>query len=120
MTAADWEVELSSAAEADFREIVRWTKRRLGAAQASIYRQLLRDALSALEGGPDIIGVRQRDEIGAGYRMLHIARNRRPGRHFILFKVAGPAEERVVRVVRILHDAMDPVRHLSDEEDERA
>ena len=34
MTSADWEVELSDAAEADLREIVRWTTRQFGAAQA--------------------------------------------------------------------------------------
>src|SRR5438067_681627 len=115
MISAAWEVELSSAAEADLRDIVRWTVRQFGAVQATAYGQLLRDALNALEAGPDIIGARQREEIGAGYRTLHIARNRRRARHFILFRVAGPADERVIRVVRILHDAMDPARHLSDE-----
>ncbi|HYU13266.1 MAG TPA: type II toxin-antitoxin system RelE/ParE family toxin [Stellaceae bacterium] len=117
MTSADWEVELSSAAEADLRQIVRWTARQFGSAQAAAYGQLLRDALKALEAGPNIIGARRREEIGAGYRTLHIARNRRRARHFILFRVVDPAEERVIRVVRILHDAMDPARHLSGEEE---
>ena len=117
MTSTDWEVELSSAAEADLRQIVRWTARQFGAAQAAAYGQLLRDALKALEAGPNIIGARGREEIGAGYRTLHIARNRRRARHFILFRVVDPAEERVIRVVRILHDAMDPARHLSGEEE---
>jgi toxin ParE1/3/4 len=117
MTSADWEVELSSAAEADLRQIVRWTRRRFGAAQATAYGRLLRDGLNALEAGPNIIGARRRDEIGVGYRTLHIARNRRRARHFILFRVVGSAEERIIRVVRILHDAMDPARHLSGEEE---
>ena len=52
MTSAGWEVELSSAAEADLRQIVRWTRRQFGAAQATAYGQLLRDALKALEAGP--------------------------------------------------------------------
>ena len=117
MTSADWEVELSTAAEADLREIMRWTRRQFGAAQATAYGQLLRDALKALEAGPNIVGARRRDEIGAGYRTLRIARNRRRARHFILFRVVGPVEERVIRVVRILHDAMDPARHLSGEEE---
>ena len=117
MTSADWEVELSSAAEADLRQIVRWTTRQFGSAQAASYGQLLRDALKALEAGANITGARRREEIGAGYRTLHIARNRRRARHFILFRVVDPAEERVIRVVRILHDAMDPARHLFDDEE---
>src|SRR6266853_5634617 len=117
MISADWEVELSSTAEADLRQIVRWTVRRFGSAQATAYGQLLRDALNALEAGPNIIGARRRDEIGAGYRTLHIARNHGRARHFILFRVVGSAEERVIRVVRVLHDAMDPTRHLSGEEE---
>jgi toxin ParE1/3/4 len=117
MTSEDWEIELSGAAEADLRQIVRWTAQQFGSAQVIAYGQLLRDALKALEAGPNIIGARRRDEIGAGYRTLHIARNRRRARHFILFRVVGSAEERVIRVVRILHEAMDPARHLSGEEE---
>ena len=117
MTSAGWEVELSSAAEADLRQIVRWTARQFGAAQAAAYGQLLRDALKALEAGPNIVGARRREEIGTGYRTMHIARNRRRARHFILFRVADSAQERVIRVVRILHDAMDPSRHLSGEDE---
>jgi toxin ParE1/3/4 len=118
MTSADWEVELSGAAEADLRQIVRWTARQFGSAQGTAYGQLLRDALRALEAGPNVIGVRRRDEIGAGYRTLHIARSRRRARHFILFRVVGSADARLIRVVRILHDAMDPMRHLSGKDEE--
>lgn len=116
MISPDWDVELSSTAQADLREILRWTRRRFGSAQESAYRRLLQDALKALKAGPNIIGARQRQEIGPGYRTLHIGRGRGRARHFILFRVVRPEEDRVIRVVRILHDAMDPERHISEEE----
>jgi toxin ParE1/3/4 len=69
------------------------------------------EALSRLESGPRIIGVRQRDEIGSGLRTLHVGR---PGRHVILFRV-GSAADRTIDVLRILHDAMDLARRAPSE-----
>lgn len=107
-----WRVELSAAARADFEEIVRWTNPQFGASQAVAYGGLIRDALDRLGAGPEIVGATRRDEIGSGYRTLHIARNRRRGRYFVLFRVVAEADLPLIAVVRILHDAMDPLRHL--------
>lgn len=111
-----WSVRVSAAADVDFDEIVRWTANNFGDAQATVYAETIEDAIHALRAGPDIIGVRVRDEIGRGYRTLHIARDGRRGRHLILFRVSGMIDRRLV-IVRILHDSRDLSRHVPPDEE---
>jgi toxin ParE1/3/4 len=103
-----WTIRLSDAAEADYDEIVRRTAQRFGVAQSATYGRLLAAALARLERGPSVVGARQRNEIGAGLRTLHIGGR---GRHIALFRV-GSAQERMIDVLRVLHDAMDLARHV--------
>lgn len=109
--ARQWMVRLSAAAEADFAHIVQWTAERFGRAQALAYAQTLTLALEALYEGPNPAGVRVRDDIGKGLCSLHVGRRGRKGRHFVLFRCA-PDSGQVVEVLRLLHDAMDPTRHI--------
>ncbi len=46
-------------------------------------------AIEALEKGPDVLGAKARDDIQPGIRTLHVARQARAGRHFVVFRVAG-------------------------------
>jgi len=108
VTRRNWTVQLSATAEADHDEILRWTATRFGPVQATSYGDLLATTLARLERGPLIAGVRQRDEIDAGVRTLHVGR---PGRHVILFRI-GSERDRTIDVLRILHDAMDLARHV--------
>ena len=108
MTRRKWAVRLSATAEADYDEILRWTARQFGATQAAKYGALLARSLARLERGPIVAEVRQRDEIGAGLRTLHVGRR---GRHIILFRV-GSELTATIDVLRILHDAMDLARHV--------
>ena len=107
MTGRGWTVRLTDTAAADFDNILRWTADHFGAGQAASYGKLLAASLSRLERGPAIAGARQRDEIGAGLRTLHVGRR---GRHIILFRI-GSVPDRTIDVLRILHDAMDLARH---------
>lgn len=107
-----WTVRLSAAAEADFRQILRWTVDNFGSAQARAYADTLSSALKALSAGPSVIGVKERPEIGSNIWTLHVARNGRKGRHFIMFRVAGAQDSKVIDVLRLLHDGMDLERHL--------
>ncbi|HQV12847.1 MAG TPA: hypothetical protein PKW52_16025, partial [Nitrospira sp.] len=59
-----------------------------------------------------VIGVKERPEIGSNIWTLHVARNGRKGRHFIMFQVAGAQDRKVIDVLRLLHDSMDLERHL--------
>jgi toxin ParE1/3/4 len=116
VTAGTWLVRLSAAAEADFQEILLWTEQRFGTAQARVYAKTISDALTALMRGPAMVGVRRREDIGSGFYTLHVARKRRRGRHFILFRVGSENEHRTVDVLRLLYDAMDLPTHVPPEE----
>jgi toxin ParE1/3/4 len=102
VTRRKWTVRLSETAELDYDEILRWTMARLGAVQAASYGDLLATTLARLERGPATAGARERNEIGAGLRTLHVGRR---GRHVILFRM-GSERDRTIDVLRILHDVM--------------
>lgn len=104
-----WTVRLSHQAEQDFVEILQWTARTFGSAQAETYAETLSRAIEALSEGPDVLGTQARDEILPGIRTLHIAREGRKGRHFVVF-CARPGQ--MIDVLRLLHDTMDLARHL--------
>lgn len=105
-----WQLRLSQLAERDFFNILHWTTEHFGVRQARAYATILRNALKALALGPESLGCRARSEIGPDILSLHVARNGRNGRHFIVFRVHDDSS--VIEVLRILHDSMDVVRHL--------
>lgn len=107
-----WTVRLSAAAEADYRQILHWTVENFGSLQARSYADTLLSALNALSAGPSIMGVKERPEIGNNIRTLHVARNGRQGRHFIMFRIAGSEDNKVIDVLRLLHDSMDLERYF--------
>jgi toxin ParE1/3/4 len=104
-----WTVRLGRQAEQDYVEILQWTTKTFGEGQASTYAETMARAIEALEDGPDVLGARARDDIQPGIRTLHVARQGRAGRHFVVFRVAGSD----IDVLRLLHDSMDLPRHLS-------
>ena len=110
--AVAWSVRLSTAAETDFRKIVRWSAREFGGLQARTYARTLSLAIEALANGPEIVGVRRREDIGRGLMSLHVARGRRKGRLFVIFRAGREGEQRFIEVLRLLHDAMDTARHI--------
>lgn len=114
----DWAVGLAAAAEADFDRIVEWTSRQFGTAQAGAYAEMLLAIVDALHAGPDTIGVRARNDLGAGVFSLHAARRGRRARHIMVFCCDTGGGRKSVRILRILHDAMELRRHLPpDDED---
>lgn len=110
-----WRVRLGAVAELDFASILVWTTENFGTRQARLYRQTILHAIGELANGPDIAGSKARDEILPGLRTLHIARHGRRGRHLLLYRVG---QGRIIEIGRILHDQMDPQRHLPFPTDE--
>ena len=104
-----WRIRLTMTAETDFQNILRWTSEHFGARQAHIYTDTLTEAIEALTEGPDLAGSRERNDIGEGLRVLHVARGGRKGRHFLLYRVQ--AKPPAIDVLRLLHDSMDLPRH---------
>jgi toxin ParE1/3/4 len=109
LTEEHWRIRLSDEAERDFARILAYTRDDFGLLQLDVYRGTLIAAMAELEAGPDVLGSLSRDEIHPGLRTLHVARKGRRGRHLIMYR-ARP--DRIIDVVRILHDAMDFARHV--------
>ncbi|HEY4352058.1 MAG TPA: type II toxin-antitoxin system RelE/ParE family toxin [Paraburkholderia sp.] len=106
-----WSVRLTKSAEQDFGDIIRWSAEQFGKAQARVYAETLSIAIQDLTSGPAVTGGIARDDILRGLFTLHVTRKGRKGRHFIMFRVAD-RENRVIDVLRVLHDAMDLPRHI--------
>lgn len=110
-----WSVRLTDAAAFDLEEIGSWTAERFGLEQETRYAQLIADAFKLLRDGPNAVGIRPINNTSEALLRLHVARSGRPGRHFLIFRVIS-AERREIEVIRILHDSMDIVKHLPEEE----
>ncbi len=105
-----WHVRLAHRAEKDFVDIVSWTAENFGPRQAAQYAETITLALEALHHGPEAQGARAREDIGPDIRILHVARQGRKGRHFVVYRAA---ESQAIDVLRLLHDSMDVRRHLT-------
>ena len=109
-----WIVRLADQAELDFLDITTWTAENFGARQADEYSETVMLAIEALTDGPEILGAKEREDIAPGICTLHVARQGRKGRHFVIFR---KAEGRTIDVLRLLHDSMDLARRISDGND---
>lgn len=96
-----WDVKLTPKAKNDFAAIIRWTRKEFGERQAQTYQATLRQAIQALHDGLSTLGVKRREDLGANFYTLHVARKGRKGRHFIVFRVV---ESTTIQVLRLLHD----------------
>lgn len=104
-----WHVRLARQAERDLHDISRWTAENFSQQQAVFYAETIMQAIESLESGPEIPGARARDEIAPGICTLHVAQRGRKGRHFVVFREGG---DRIIDVLRLLHDSMDLARHI--------
>jgi toxin ParE1/3/4 len=109
-----WRIRLAQQAELDLFGITVWTLENFGDQQAQKYAETLSLAIEALEGDPEIMGAIAREDMGPGIRILHVARQGRKGRHFLVFRAAP---EQTMDVLRLLHDNMDLTRHVSPSQD---
>jgi toxin ParE1/3/4 len=60
-----------------------WTVKTFSEDQANNYAETIALAIESLEGGPDILGARAREDIQPGIRTLHVARRGRSERHIV-------------------------------------
>ena len=111
-------LQLSTPAQDDITQILAWTQEAFGDVGRTRYENLITTALIDLRNDPDRVGVRQRDDIGAGICTYHLASSRKrvttakqvaKPRHFVLFRVS----RNVIEVARLLHDGMDLSQHLA-------
>jgi toxin ParE1/3/4 len=107
-----WRVDLSSSAERDYENILRWTVENFGDAQAVIYDETIRSALKALLDGPKVLGAKAMPELGTGAYRLHVSRGGRTGRHYLIFRATPAIAHGSIEILRILHEAIDLSRHV--------
>lgn len=110
---------LSDAADRDVDGIL-WEKvRRFGPRQRQRYAELIDAAIGLVAGAPERPGSRPRDELGPGVRSFHIelaARRRGAAAHVLYYLPATLDDGRHgVIIARVLHERMDPTRHIVDE-----
>lgn len=93
-------LRLTPAAQRDLSSIWDYTQQRWGAGQAETYVAEIHAAMQRAVGDPE--RGRRCDDIRRGYRRYGI------GSH-VIFYIDRP---RRVDVIRILHQRMDPTRHM--------
>lgn len=91
---------LTPAARLDLSEIWDYTQERWGAQQAEIYVREIQAAIERVADDPR--RGRDRDDVAMGYRSYAI------GSHAIFYRTRSAG----VDVIRILHQRMDPSRHV--------
>jgi toxin ParE1/3/4 len=112
-----YQLHLAKAAQDDIAQVLEWTVHAFGTMGLKRYETLIQTALTDLASNPSRIGVRTRDDIGRAICTYHLASSRKRSstgsqvakpRHLMVFRVVGDT----VQVARLLHDAMDCVRHV--------
>ena len=100
--------------------ILRELARLFGPKQRERYADLIRAAAEMAAADPLRPGSRARDELGAGVRSFHVelaARRRGAASHPLYYLPAdGPSHAGGIVILRILHEAMEPRRHLGAEQ----
>jgi len=119
-------LRVAETAKIDIEDLLAWSEQRFGVAARQRYEALLARAL--LDVSEDVVrsGVRARPELGAGMFSYHLHFSRKRAvthacqavsevhrrRHFLVWR---SAEDRLVEILRLLHDAMELSRHLPED-----
>lgn len=107
---------LSAPAQADLGNILATSLDRWGVDGRSRYASLLAAAFRTIADQPTAPTTRARDELFPGLRSFHVRHSRgdhgvRVPVHVVFYRTVG-AE--VIEIVRVLHERMDPVRHIHE------
>jgi toxin ParE1/3/4 len=100
----------------DIEGVLARTLEQFGFRKYSEYKELIHEAIVRLAEDPEGPPARRRTEIHADARTLHIAQRARRARHLLLYRIGKYG---VVEIARLLHDSMEPRRHLPSEFGER-
>ncbi len=109
-------LRLTHEAETDIEGIVAWSRARFGDESWRRYAALLAAAIQDIAEDPERVGHQARPELGNRILSWHLRMSRhhltastvRRPRHVLIYRIEGD----IIEVVRVLHDAMDPVRHV--------
>ncbi len=116
---------LSGPAKADISAILRTSETQHGSGARTRYRGLLTAAMRRIAADPQGRTTTDRSELLAGLRSLHIRHSRNESReapvgepvHVIFYSAIEPE---LIKIVRVLHDRMEPSRHMGSVLDREA
>jgi len=108
---------VSRQANADLAQILATSAERWGAEARRRYAALLAAAMRKVAADPDGLATKARPDLAPGLRSLNIRDARRDNPslkvrspvHVLYYRVAAPE---VIEIVRVLHQRMEPSRHL--------
>lgn len=111
---------LSAPARSDIASVLRASEDMHGVEARIRYRALLTAALRRIAADPEGRSTVARGELIENMRSYHVRHSRNESRekpvgnpvHVIYYRVIEPG---LVEVVRVLHERMEPQRHLGDE-----
>lgn len=108
-----YQLSIAPAARTDIINTLSWSTQSFGVEVGEGYQALIVAALDLIRKDPAVLGSRERADLAAGLRTLHLraCRNRvtpavrriASPRHFMVYRQNG----QTVQVVRLLHDSMD-------------
>lgn len=113
---------LSSSAQADIADILDWSRENFGDGSRDRYAALIAAGIRHAAERDDDIGFGSHPALGDGVLTWHLALSKdrvhtgrvaRP-RHVLVCRRDGD----VIVIGRVLHEAMDPTRHLDSDDDE--
>ncbi|MEM1097694.1 MAG: hypothetical protein AAGH92_02780 [Planctomycetota bacterium] len=110
-------VVLSSVAQSDIDEIAFATVKRYGWGQFELYEAKMRRTLDEIVRAPHGVPARVEPELtrlighASAVWSRHLGRR---ARHRWYYRVVDDAGAEVVQVARLLHDAMEPTRHVGE------
>ena len=112
-------LRLTEPAEHDIAELLDWSRENFGMAARRRYEVLVAAALSDLAHDWQRLGSVKRDDLGAGWRLYHLRHSRERARtddgivqtprHILVYRMANSD---IVTILRVLHESMEPTRHL--------
>jgi toxin ParE1/3/4 len=110
---------LSDPAKSDIASVLRASAAMHGIEARIRYRGLLTAALRRIAADPHGLSTVDRGGLFAGLRSLHIRHSRAESReapvrepvHVIYYRVAEPG---LIEIVRVLHERMEPSRHMDE------
>jgi toxin ParE1/3/4 len=110
-------VRLAPRAEADLTTILATSGERWGPEAERRYAALIAAAFRRIAAHPHGRNTRARDDLMAGLRSFHIRHAREPKSqiknpvHIVYYQPAAPD---LIEVVRVLHESMEPSRHVEE------
>jgi toxin ParE1/3/4 len=112
-------VRLARPAQIDLATILATSAERWGAEGRQRYAAVLAAAMRQVAAEPDGPLTRKRTDLRSGTRSFHVRHARRSAEganvrrpvYVLYYRVA---EEGVIEIIRVLHERMDPSRHLDE------